>query len=165
MKQNFQMGTIYGEEGICAQYDRDFISTLLPNGAIQKTPTKNITNLRPVTVLDIAPDELSSFLRRCYSIFWTTAYSYNRKTVEGLLSQLTPTPAPKNEVGKVCVTEPLNKCALVQISDTNTEYVSLDSTSHNVSHKRWVCVQTGNLSSWEDLNCYSPILLSEGVEG
>ena len=79
------------------------------------------------------------------------------------INQLTPTPPPKNEIGKVCVTEPLGSGAVVE-----ADYRSVRGTGNLVGSSKWVRVY----NSWKDDRGYSvrweylinPILLSEGVE-
>ena len=162
MKQNFHMGTYYEKECLVVK-NKDGYAVIGDDGCIDHfVNTSNITNLRPVTVLDIAPEYLKDLLQRVISLEYSSRIdSPDRRGLTILRAQLTPTPAPKNEVGKVCVTEPNWGETISAYTNGNTKTEWLACTDPN-TQKRIYTTVSGAKANWNDL--IDAILLSEGVE-
>lgn len=159
MKQNFYMGMYYENDYLVVK-KKDGYAVIGDYGCIDHSVhISNITNLRPVTVLDISPGGLLDLFQYMEITsnppdhIWGTRCDRKRR----ILSQLTPTPPPKNEVGKPCVTEPLGLGAVVKWN--NALFIKVS----QVDKYRWLHGATHH--TWDYIKDFNPVLLSEGVEG
>jgi hypothetical protein len=167
MKQNFYMGMYEGKEWLVAPKYAGSFRVINESGFTELWSHLNyLTNLRPVTVLDIAPDELRDFIAYSDPNPLHDKREIWRTTRFAILDQLAPTTPPNNEVGKVCVTEPNKHGAMVEAS-----YIHYGDVMMSI---KWIRFSmTGDIGKWisthgqirDFSDLINPILLFEGVEG
>lgn len=168
MKQDFYIGTYLGIDGVFFKESGNTYIGIGKNG-LARTDIRYITDLRPAYILDDQDliitrmaiqeglEELTKLEGRLYphaievdklrGCFYALRQKFPRVAITLIL---------KNEIGKVCVTEPLAFGAVVEVASGNRYLRTSD------LEIPWSLTSASSFP-WASIQRHKPVLLSEGL--